>query len=116
MYVEDEVDALCTMMEFLALRGFAVITAVTAGEGYEKLKKYNPDLILVDMTLIGESGIDFIKRIQKEGVKTPVIVLIDYPQRTAEIELRGLNVYGYFEKPLSLADLYKTIKTILEVV
>lgn len=115
LYIEDEVDACRTMIEFLNPRGFAVIISFTAEEAYGLLKKWNPDLILIDVKLIGASGIDFIERIQKEGVETPVLVITAYPKKIADLELRGLKIYGYYEKPYSYADLYQTIKEILEV-
>lgn len=116
MYIEDEVDACRTMVEFLNLRGFAVIVSFSAEEAYNFLKKWEPDLILLDLKLIGQSGIDFIERIQKEGIETPVVVVTAYPKKIAEIEMKGLKIYGYYEKPYSYADLYRTIKEILEVV
>lgn len=115
MYVEDEVEACRTMIEFLNPRGFAVIVSFTAEEAYGLLSKWNPDLILIDIKLIGESGIDFIERIQKEGIETPVIIITAYPKRVAEIEMRGLKIYGYYEKPFSYAELYKSVIDILEV-
>lgn len=115
LYVEDEVDACRTMIEFLNPRGFAVIVSFTAEEAYELLKKWNPDLILIDVKLIGASGIDFIERIQKEGIQTPILVITAYRSKVAEIELKGLKIYGYYEKPYSYAELYKTINEILEV-
>ena len=114
LYVEDEVDSLRTMIEFLNPRGFGVIVALTAEEAYERLKKYNPDLIIVDIKLVGDSGIDFIERIQKKGINTPVIVITGYAEQVAEIKDRELNIYGYYIKPFSYAELYKTIKEILE--
>ena len=116
MYIEDEVDACRTMVEFLNLRGFAVIVSFSAEEAYNFLKKWEPDLILLDLKLIGQSGIDFIERIQKEGIETPVVVVTAYPKKIAEIEMKGLKIYGYYEKPYSYADLYRTIKEILEMV
>ena len=116
MYIEDEVEALRTMIKFLNLRGHGVIVALTAEEGHERLKEYNPSLILIDIKLVGQSGIDFLKKIRGQGIKTPVIVITAYPEMVAEAELRRLNIHGYYKKPFSYAELYKTIKEVLEVV
>ncbi|MBL7068575.1 MAG: response regulator [Candidatus Omnitrophica bacterium] len=115
LYIEDEVDACRTMIEFLNPRGFAVIISFTAEEAYGLLKKWNPDLVLLDLKLIGASGIDFVHKIQNEGIKIPVVIITAYPKKISEIEIRGLNIRGYYEKPYSYAELYKTIKQILEV-
>jgi len=103
------------MIEFLNPRGFSVIVSFTAEEAYDLLKRWNPELILIDIRLIGASGIDFLEKIQKEGIMTPVLIITAYPKKVAEIELKGLKVNGYFEKPYSYAELYQAIKKILEV-
>jgi len=115
LYIEDEVDACRTLIEFLNPRGFAVIVSFTAEEAYGLLKRWSPNLILIDLKLIGQNGVDFIERIQNEGIETPILVLTAYPKKVADIELRGLKIYGFYEKPYSYADLYKTIRAILEV-
>lgn len=115
LYIEDEIEALRTMLEFFNLRGFNVITAFTAEEGYDRLKEYKPDLIVIDLKLIGESGIDFIERIQHADNQTPIMVITAYPEKIREITSRKLKIYAYFTKPFSYADLYKTVKQILEV-
>jgi len=115
LYIEDEVDACRTMIEFLNPRGFSVIISFTAEEAYGLLKKWNPDIILIDLKLIGASGIDFVDKIQSEGIKIPVVVITAYPKKISEIETRKLAIRGYYEKPYSYAELYKTIKEILEV-
>ncbi|NQT07321.1 MAG: response regulator transcription factor [Candidatus Omnitrophica bacterium] len=116
LYIEDEVDACQTMVEFLNPRGFAVMVSFTSEEAYKLLRAWNPDLIMIDIRLIGESGIDFIKKIRKEGMTTPIIVVTAYPERISKNELKDLNIGGYYIKPFSFADLYETIKVILEVV
>lgn len=115
MYIEDEVEALTTMMDFLNPRGFAVLPYITAEQAYDKLRELNPDLIIVDVRLIGETGLDFIERIQKEGIETPVIVITGYAGITDEIKERKLKIYGCFEKPFKFSQLYQSITQILEV-
>jgi len=94
LYIEDEIEAIKTMIEFLKLRGFKVVTAVTAEEGHDRLKEYKPGLILIDIKLIGESGIDFIERIQKAGNKTPVVIITAYPEKIREINQRKLKIHA----------------------
>lgn len=115
MYIEDEVEALRTMIKFLNIRGYGVVVALTAEEGYDRLREYDPVIILIDIKLVGQNGIDFIKKIRKEGIDVPIIVITAYPQMVTEMELKELNIHGYFIKPFSYADLFKTINKTLEI-
>lgn len=87
----------------------------TAEEAYDLLEQWQPDIILIDIKLIGATGVDFIRKIRKDGVKTPVIVITAYKDNISDLRRKGLKIDGYFEKPYSYARLYKTIKEILEV-
>ena len=115
LYIDDEVEACKMMMRFLDARNFGVIVSFTAESGYDMVKMWEPDVILVDIKLIGMSGIDFIEKIQKEGIKTPCIVITGYPERITEIEMKGLHITGYYTKPYSMAGLHEEIKNILGV-
>ncbi len=115
MYLEDELDALCTMMEFLNLRHFAVIKASSYDEGLKGLKKYKPQLILVDLKLGDKSGLDFIRKIRADGDQTPVIVITAYPEKMAEVTLKDLHIHALFIKPFSYEKLYKMLKEIFEI-
>lgn len=115
MYLEDEAEAMCVMMDFLNSRGFAVIPAKSYEEGLKNLKKHKPDLILVDLKLFDKSGLDFIREIRNSGNQTPVIVVTAYPEKMAEVTLKDLNIHALFIKPLSYENLYKIIKEIFEI-
>lgn len=115
MYIEDDVDACYLMTTFLNGRGFNTVVAFTGEKAYALLKRHNPDLMLIDIKLIGMSGIDFIEKIQKEGIQTPVIILTAYADKIAEIELKGLKVYSYLVKPYEFSELYQTIKEVFKV-
>jgi len=116
LYIDDEVEACKLIMKFLDARGFGVIVSFTAESGYDMVKTWEPDVVLVDIKLIGMSGIEFIEKIQKEGIQTPCIVITGYPERIAEVEMKELNIAGYFTKPYSVAELLGKIKQILGVI
>jgi len=116
LYIDDEVEACKLIMKFLDARGFGVIVSFTAESGYDMVKMWEPDVVLVDIKLIGMSGIEFIEKIQKEGIQTPCIVITGYPERIAEVEMKELNIAGYFTKPYSVAELLGKIKQILGVI
>ena len=113
LYIEDEVDACSTMVEFLKPRGFKTVVSFTAEEAYDLMKGFVPDIILIDIRLIGQSGISFIERIQAEGVKTPIIIISAFSELIEEMKLKRLKICGYFEKPYSYADLFRAIKKCL---
>src|SRR6478752_10741634 len=49
--------------------------AGTASEGMEVIRKLQPELVIVDLSLPGANGIELIKNIRAEFPKLPILVL-----------------------------------------
>ena len=49
----------------------------------------------------------------RETSEVPVIIITASPQDVADIQLEGLNIAGYIDKPFSLEDILKLLKQLL---
>jgi DNA-binding response OmpR family regulator len=116
VYIDDEVDACETIVEFFNLRGFETLVAFDALSGYDLIKSANPDLVIVDLKMAGVSGVDLLQRLRDENLRMPVIVVTAFQEAIAEVRNRGLAVDRIFTKPYSLADLHDVVKGLVEVV
>jgi len=74
--VEDNSSLLCDLVEFLALRGFAVRGFDSAEAFFEVWPAMPFDLLLLDVALPGASGLDIVQRVRRhESGETGVIML-----------------------------------------
>lgn len=73
--IDDEKDARELVAEQLRVFRYQVVVAQNGYEGIEKVKKENPDLIVLDLLMPGMSGYETFMRLRQEGIRTPVIVL-----------------------------------------
>lgn len=79
-----------------------IVTTAEASEGLEALRKLRrlapPDLILLDMTMPGLSGVDLIRRMRTEHPLLPILVLSMHNE--GQIALRALRAgaAGYVTK------------------
>ncbi len=67
--VDDEpaaVDYICTIIETKYSEFQVVATAQNAEEGLEKVRNYQPDLVITDIKMPIMNGIDFVAKIKKE--------------------------------------------------
>ena len=78
LIVEDDAVILDTLAYNLTRQGFSVQKAMSGAEALKLARQYRPDLILLDVMLPGESGIQVCKRIREED-REVVIVMVTKP-------------------------------------
>jgi DNA-binding NtrC family response regulator len=74
LVVDDESSIRLLYAQELAEEGYQVVTAGTAGEAVEKLQAEEFDLVVLDIKLKNESGLDLLQKIVKERHDMPVIL------------------------------------------
>jgi len=100
LIVEDE-KLLSEMYEDkFSQSGFSVVVANSAEEGLGLLKKEKPDLILLDILLPQENGIQFLKRMKDiaEVSKIPVVVFSNYDDPETKKKAFDMGARDYLIK------------------
>ncbi|MFH1760941.1 MAG: response regulator transcription factor [bacterium] len=112
LIVEDEAPILMGLKDSLELEGFQVAVANNGREGYEKARKTNFDIILLDIMLPEMNGFEICKNLRTQGHTNHIIML------TAKIEesdkVVGLNIGAddYITKPFSILELIARLKSV----
>lgn len=80
--------------------GHKTISVMTAEEGLVKVKKEKPDLIILDILLLKENGIFFLKERAKISAlaEIPVIVFSNFDDAEIKKQAYGLGVKDYLIK------------------
>ena len=99
LFVDDENDWRFMATIYLKESGYEVLTASNGEEAVMHAQSAKPDLILLDLHLAGESGLD-VMRLMKQ--KTPYIPIMLYTSRehddeTVKLMLRQ-GAHGYLRK------------------
>ncbi len=89
LVVDDTPEARALLREKLSACGFRVAQARDAFHALERLPEVEPDLVVTDLRMPGQDGIDLVRRI-REFSDVPIIVITAYPSvPTCESALRG---------------------------
>jgi DNA-binding response OmpR family regulator len=109
LLVEDDAVILEALAYNLTRQGFGVHKATDGSEALRLAREMRPDLILLDVMLPGESGIEVCKRIREED-KEVVIVMIT-AKDAEEDKARGFEAGAddYVTKPFGMKDLVARI-------
>jgi two-component system nitrogen regulation response regulator GlnG len=92
-----------------------VATAKTAVEGLNLFTQKRPDVVLVDIRLPDQSGLEVFRRLHDVNPKVPVILMTGHGTTETAIEAMRLGAYDYVVKPLDLGPLRQLIQGAFEM-
>ncbi|MBP6469773.1 MAG: response regulator [Chloroflexi bacterium] len=102
LVVDDHFEMLELLRTLLELSNeeCEVLAVPSAEEGLLEFRRTHFDLVITDVRLPGMSGFDLVRRLQKLGRNTPVIMITAYSSSEGQKEASTLGVLRYFSKPL----------------
>jgi two-component system nitrogen regulation response regulator GlnG len=92
-----------------------VEVARTGATGLESTRSRPPDVILLDLRLPDQSGLDVYRQIRKLDARIPVIFVTLAKSADLAIEAMQEGAYDYLFKPLDLQQLWQVVSQAIEV-
>ncbi|MGW7818509.1 response regulator transcription factor [Streptomyces puniciscabiei] len=113
LVVDDDAAIRRALERGLRLSGFAVRTAGDGAEALAALADAPPDVLVLDVSMPGMSGIEVCTRLRAEGRDLPVLMLSALDE-TAD-RIAGLQAGGddYLVKPFALQELVLRLRALL---
>jgi two-component system response regulator BaeR len=112
LIVEDETKLAAVLADYLRAEGYATHRCSNGLEAVSAVRRLQPDLVLLDLTLPGRDGIDVCREIRR-FTETPVLMVT---ARVEEVDrLLGLDVGAddYICKPFSPREVVARVRAIL---
>jgi two-component system, NarL family, response regulator DevR len=89
-----------------------VAEAGTAAEAVEMARKFEPDLVVMDVRLPDGSGIEACREIRAEFPATRVVILTSYPDEEAVLSAIIAGASGYLLKQIRSRDLVSALESV----
>jgi len=99
LIIDDEEAIRESLDTLLTLEGFSVNTAVDGPSGVELLSRNEYDLLLLDLALPGQSGIDLLPRIVEMQPNLPVIMITAYGTVGNVVDAIRAGAENFVQKP-----------------
>lgn len=114
LVVDDEVDFLELIAQIGEGVGCEVICAESAASFREQLARRHPALILLDLQMPGMDGIEALRYLARQGVKSGILLASGMDHRVLSSarqlgESLGLKMLGTLQKPAMLEDIEQLI-------
>lgn len=113
LIIEDEPAMRLGLKDNLEFEGYHVDWAGDGEEGLTKILDASYDLVLLDVMLPKLSGFDVCKRVRKQGLQTPIILLTAKGEEIDKVLGLEFGADDYVTKPFSVRELIARIKAIL---
>ncbi len=112
LVVDDDDGIRNLVKKYLNENNFLVTTANSAEDAEKKVKVIKFDLIVLDIMMPGESGLDFISK-NKDKYNSPIILLTAKGEASERIEGLEVGADDYLPKPFEPKELTLRIRNIL---
>jgi two-component system phosphate regulon response regulator OmpR len=112
LVVDDDTRLRELLKSFLSKNGFRVSTASHAGEARQRLGALDFDLILLDVMMPGETGLEFAAELRRTG-DVPIIMLTAMGETKDRIAGLETGVDDYLGKPYEPRELLLRIQNVL---
>ena len=111
----DDDEDIRTVFGMSLERYYRVLEAATGTSAIELIKRERPDLVVLDWTMPGSSGIEILTALRQDPLTAtmPVIMLTGKEEEADRARAAALGAYAFLVKPVSPPQLLKTIQAAL---
>jgi two-component system alkaline phosphatase synthesis response regulator PhoP len=111
--VEDDAAIAEGLALNLKLLGYRTETVGDAESALARIEESRPDLVLLDITLPGQSGLWVLEKLRGRQNQVPIIVLSARQDEFDKVAALGLGADDYITKPFALAELLARVAAVL---
>ncbi len=114
LIIDDEPIITSMLERFLSQEGYDVATANDIKEANTRMSHKDFDLLISDIILGSNTGIDLLREIKAKKLSCPVIFITGNPNVETASEAVRLGAYDYLSKPVEFEILLRTVKKALQ--
>ncbi len=109
--IVDDKEKLCRLMATnYQQQGYETAYALCGAEAIERFKSDKFDIVLLDLQLGADNGIDVLKDILALKPDIPVIIITGFGTISSAVEAMKIGAYDYVQKPVDFPAICKLIK------
>lgn len=115
LIVDDDADMRTYLESLLSESGYETKVASDGDEGFETARRYNPDVITLDIIMARETGVKFYRNVLKDATLRAIPVIIisgvsSYKDLFGRDHATMPKPFAFIEKPIDPAELDSIMK------
>lgn len=113
LIIDDDQAILDACQQVLARLGFEVAQAATGRQGLDLLARDAHDLILLDLVMPDQNGVEILKRLKAMRPQSQVIIITGHGSIAVAVETIKLGAFDFLPKPFTPGELRQVVKRAL---
>jgi len=114
LWVDDEIDSLKSQILFLKNKGYEVTPLTNGYDALELLKEKNMDVVLLDESMPGMTGLETLAKIKEAHPQVPVVMVTKNEAEYIMEEAIGSQITDYLIKPVNPNQVLMSLKKIMD--
>ena len=115
LWADDEIDLLKPQIMFLKQKGYDIITVTNGHDALDEIESNNEiDIIFLDESMPGMSGLEVLERIKKDNSLIPVVMITKNESENVMESAIGSQIADYLLKPVNPNQILLTLKRIVD--
>ena len=110
LVVDDDAGTRRIMIAALEAAGAEVRECDSAGEAWEAIAHWRPDILVSDLAMPNEDGYSLISRVRETGNLLPALALTAYARPEDEVRVRNAGFQRHVVKPFDPDELVRAIQ------
>ena len=114
LWVDDEIDSLKSQIMFLTNKGYTVTPLSNGYDALELLKEKIVDVVLLDESMPGLTGLETLSKIKEMQPRLPVVMITKNEAENIMEEALGSQITDYLIKPVNPNQVLLSLKKIMD--
>jgi len=117
LIVDDNKLVADTLTRIFQINGFESEASYSAAEGLIRARSFDPELVLCDVTMPDESGLQLVEKLHYEVPNAKMLMLTAYSSNAARVEAQSMRLgrpLPMLNKPCRPEELLRTAAEILQ--
>ncbi len=114
LWVDDEIDSLKSQILFLTNKGYQVTPLSNGHDALELLKEQEVDVVLLDESMPGLTGLETLARIKEMNPALPVVMITKNEAEDIMDDAIGGQITDYLIKPVNPNQVLLTLKKVID--
>jgi CheY-like chemotaxis protein len=114
LWVDDEIEGLQSQKLFLENKGYEVHTLTNGFEAIDFVKDHPVDVVLLDETMPGITGLETLQKIKEVNSNVPVVLITKNETENLMDDAIGSQITDYLIKPVNPNQVLLSLKKIID--
>ncbi len=113
LVIDDDTAMLDACHQVLTRAGFEVALAATGRQGLELMARDGHDVVLLDLVMPDQNGVEVLKRLKAMQPRAQVIIITGHGSIAAAVETVKLGAFDFLPKPFTPEELRRVVQRAL---